>query len=362
MGVLRNQFRRCRRKTLSKPAHALYLALALSLVFILWHISSPSIPLEVVITPTFTTAANDPAIQWTKYAYVQYVASPDELCKAVMLLSEVKETYSPALRVLMYPSDWSLKTVNESDSGRPLTHIARLLHFAVDEFKIILQPTDILREKNRRHSVWADSYKNLLAFNLTQYDRVIVLDTNSILLSSLDELFFVEPTPVAMPYVYWEKKLGWQLSSNLMVIQPSSLDFALLEQEVRNATSGELVLDIIDRFYNETIVKLPQRPYHLNTCEFQLEDHRPYLGTRKVMWNPTEVLLEAKFVHFFDPPLPKPWVGPSMNDKTRYAPRCRRGRGRRVDCWDRFIWFKLYSDFGNRKKNICGAGFEQLAE
>jgi hypothetical protein len=279
-----------------------------------------------------------------------------------MLLSEVKETYSPALRVLVYPSDWSLKAVNELHPSRPLTHVARLLNFAVDEFKIVLQPTDLLREHNRGHAIWTNSYLDLLAFNLTQYDRVIVFDTDSTLLSSVDELFFVPPTPVTMPYVYWDKNLGWGISSSLMVIQPSSSEFVRLEQEVGNATAGEVAMDIISRLYNETLLKLPQRPYHLNTGEFRLWDHRSYLGTRREMWNPTKILREAKFVHFFDPPLPKPWIGLSKKERTNYAPRCRSGGPHRMDCRDRFAWFRFYSDFSNRRMNICGAGFGLPAE
>jgi len=50
---------------------------------------------------------------------------------------------------------------------------------------------------------WSDSYTKLLAFNQTQYDRVLSLDSDSTVLKPMDELFLLPDCPVAMPRAYW---------------------------------------------------------------------------------------------------------------------------------------------------------------
>jgi alpha-N-acetylglucosamine transferase len=50
---------------------------------------------------------------------------------------------------------------------------------------------------------WANSYTKLLAFNQTQYERVIAIDSDTTLLKHMDELFLLPPSPITMPRAYW---------------------------------------------------------------------------------------------------------------------------------------------------------------
>lgn len=38
-----------------------------------------------------TTTVDDPSIDWSKLAYVQYATSPEYLCNALMIWSEIEE-------------------------------------------------------------------------------------------------------------------------------------------------------------------------------------------------------------------------------------------------------------------------------
>ena len=62
------------------------------------------------------------------------------------------------------------------------------------------------------------------------------------------------------------------------------------------------------------------------------------------------VLREAKYVHFSDDPLPKPWEHMSGKTMENMKPRCVGHPGENQDCRARDIWLELYRDFGERRK------------
>jgi hypothetical protein len=74
---------------------------------------------------------------------------------------------------------------------------------------------------------------------------------------------------------------------------------------------------------------------------------------------------EAKYIHFSDYPMPKPWIGATESSKHEYMPTCR-ALGKKaggIDCADRNAWLWLYNDFRQRRKRVCGpefAGFEEM--
>lgn len=352
--------RRIRRKLFSRTFYPVIVFLVACSILLFYYIHRVQILDEFVSPPQCTTDITDPAIDWKRVAYVQYAVSPEDLCKAVMVFSQLREVSSLASRVLVYPSDWRLNgnTNNAPESNG--THIARVLRYAAGEFSVLLNPTDTLREDTSR-TIWKQPYSKFLAYNLTQYDRVIVLGTDSIVLNSMDELFFLPPTPLAMPYVYWRKPAGWRFSNQIMVIQPSSTDFSAFEKIIKKVNRGETDMDIVYKLYNNTaLMRLPQRPYHILSEEFRLNEngHSRYLGTAKEKWEPGGILRETKLVHFFDPPIPEPWIA-SKETWQKYTPRCIAKAYRRFNCGNRNAWFRFYNDYGNRMKIVCGAGFER---
>ncbi len=276
-----------------------------------------------------------------------------------MLFSQLKEVSSLASRVLIYPSDWRLNAAMNSDGKSNGAHIARVLRYAAEEFNVLLRPTDTL-QKDTSQTIWGQSFSKFLSYNLTQYDRVIVLGAESIVLNSLDELFFLPPAPIAMPYVYWSKPAGWRLSNQIMVIQPSSADFSDIEKIVKSANPDETDMGIVYKLYNKTLMRLPQRPYHILSEEFRLKDteHNRYLGTSQESWDASEILRQTKLVHFFDPPIPEPWIA-SITTWEKYTPRCVATAYRNFNCDNRDAWVRFYKDYDNRRKNVCGAGYER---
>ena len=198
-------------------------------------------------------------------------------------------------------------------------------------------------------ATWADSYTKLLAFNQTQYDRVLSLDSDSTVLQLMDELFLLPPCPVAMPRAYWLDKP--YLSSQLILIQPSVDEFTRVESAISNAKAGEFDMEIVNDLYGKDCMILPHRRYDLLTGEFRSKgQHKTYLGNEYELWDPEKMHKEAKFLHFSDWPMPKPWLPPSQAVQNDVQPKCDTKDNGEEDCRARDMWLGFYSDFRDRRK------------
>lgn len=158
---------------------------------------------------------------------------------------------------------------------------------------------------NIQAATWAESYTKLLAFNQTEYQTVLHLDSDSTVLQNMDELFFIAPAWVAMPRAYW---LGFEdriLSSQLLLLKPSKHEFERLMKAIETAGNNDYDMDILNNLYKDSGTILPHKPYDLLTGEFRGEDHKKYLGDDQETWDPDAMYKDAKFLHFSDWPLPK---------------------------------------------------------
>jgi alpha-N-acetylglucosamine transferase len=198
-----------------------------------------------------------------------------------------------------------------------------------------------------RSGVWAESFTKLLAFNQTQYERLLVLDSDSTILRHMDELFFIPSTTVAMPHAYWLDHPF--LTSHIMVIQPSVHEFSRIQAAMKSAGHGVYDMDVVNKLYGAACLVLAHRKYALLTGEFRSDDHRKYLGGGK--WDPEKVLEEAKFVHFSDDPLPKPWEV-TQRELEKMKPECGKEDVGREDCRNRDVWLEFYRDFKERRR-VC---------
>jgi alpha-N-acetylglucosamine transferase len=199
---------------------------------------------------------------------------------------------------------------------------------------------------------WADSYTKLLAFNQTQYDRVLSLDSDSTILQPMDELFLLPPAPVAMPRAYWLSN-QFTLSSQVVLIEPTAEEFARIMAAVDTAKGNEYDMEIVNNLYRKDCLIIPHRRYDLLTGEFRhvgAKEHANYLGNDQELWDPSQMLAEAKYLHFSDWPVPKPWVPAHPAVLRDEQPRCVEDGGGHHDCRARDIWLGLYSGFRDRRK------------
>ncbi|KUJ13237.1 nucleotide-diphospho-sugar transferase [Mollisia scopiformis] len=305
------------------------------------YFTTPQIPNESYLTQD---------VDWSQFAYALYATNVEYLCNAVMLFESLHRLGTRAERLLMYPETYSLLDTSGSVE-------TTLLLKARDEYSVKLQPVKVQHENTAYYygPNWADSYTKLLAFNQTQYTRLIVLDSDSTLLSPMDALFFLPTTPAAMPRAYWLTKP--LLSSHIMVLTPSPSSFALVQTAIKKARYGVYDMEIMNSLFGSACLTIPHRTYALLSGEYRSEDHEPFLnlevelddGREKEEWNPDVVINEAKLVHFSDHPLGKPWVV-SEEEIRKVAPGCDKISGWEEECRTRDVWLDLYEDFRRRRK------------
>lgn len=109
-------------------------------------------------------------------------------------------------------------------------------------------------------------------------------------------------------------------------------------------------MDILNRLYENSSTVIPHRKYDLLSGEFRGKNHANYLGSPDEVWDATAVLAEAKFVHFSDWPMPKPWLNAPDYEWERHQPKCKEVPDKGQDCSDRDIWIELRKDFSARRE------------
>ncbi|KAJ5683623.1 Glucose N-acetyltransferase 1 [Penicillium macrosclerotiorum] len=332
-----------------------WLVLAVLLLLIIWmrreRPSTSSLP-----------HINYNEVDWSRFAFTQYATSETYLCNCVMVFEALQRLGSRAERVLFYPKEWDL--VIDDDSDR----ISQLLVLAKTQYNVQMVPVAIEGVRKETggegefaEASWDTSTAKLYAFGMVQYDRVIHLDSDMLLLQPMDELFFLPPTPVAMPRAYWLLPEERSLSSLLAVIEPSYREFTTLKDATQSAILGQMDLnltntqydmEILNTYYGNSALVLPHRHYGLLSGEFRTKDHRRFLGNSHEIWNPDKILAEAKFVHFSDWPLPKPWIMWPQQQLASLQPACENNPGTPEEsgCRDREIWKQLYDDFRRKRK------------
>ncbi|KAG0653026.1 N-acetylglucosaminyltransferase [Hyphodiscus hymeniophilus] len=282
------------------------------------------------------TSHLDTNVNWSRFAYVQYVTNTPYLCNSVMLFERLHALGTKADMLMMYPSKFT-----PGDA----TLEGRLLAQARDQYGVKLTPIEVQR-RSGIDVTWAESFTKLLAFNQTQYDRVLGLDSDSTVLQLMDELFLLPSCPVAMPRAYWLPREEHFLSSQLILVEPSAIEFERVSKAIATAGPGEYDMEIFNNIYGDSALIIPHRRYDLLTRAFR-EDHRiSYLGNDMEEWDPDKVLEEAKFLHFSDWPMTKPWI-PDYNKMEELKPACAEEN---QGCRAQILWLQFYSDFARRRQ------------
>ncbi|KAF2463684.1 nucleotide-diphospho-sugar transferase [Lindgomyces ingoldianus] len=294
--------------------------------------------------PEPVNTATEPAVRWSDFAYVQYVTNENYLCNSLMILESLHRLGAKADRMMMYPEHW------QPDNGSDASYPNKLLAQAKDLYGTKLVPIKVKKVENSDDPTWEDSYTKLLAFNQTQYKRVISLDSDATVRQHMDELFLLPSAPVAMPRAYWMDHFF--LSSQLIVIEPSEFEWKRVEDAMNHLEGHDYDMDILNKMYDKSCLVIPHRRYDLLTGEFKGTSHENYLGSKEP-WDARKALEEAKFVHFSDWPLPKPWLKPKPDVWEKHQPKCV-GEGEQQDCSGRDVWLQIRDDFSERRQRICG--------
>jgi hypothetical protein len=263
---------------------------------------------------------------------------------------------SKADRVLFYPEYWDTRIESSKDRDSQLLVMAR------DKYKVRLNPIKLLSVEGLRtpdapQRTWDKSVTKFMAFSLTQYSRIIALDSDITLLQHLDDLFLLPPAPIAMPRAYWYDHTPPPLTSLLMVLQPSIKELEYFKEAISRGGDSALIrenkydMELLNERFGSNAIVLPHRPYALLTGELRAHNHTAYLGNTDETWDPDTVIKDAKVVHFSDWPLPKPWVMWPLEGLAEMQPDC--GGSKEGTCRERVLWKGLYDGFREKRRSVC---------
>jgi alpha-N-acetylglucosamine transferase len=103
----------------------------------------------------------------------------------------------------------------------------------------------------------------LYAFNLYEYNRVIITDSDQLILQNLDELFELPKVDIAMPRAYWiDKGFG---ASTLMTIIPSHRIWNRILIKLENLEPKTYDMDVVNQIFGNEILMLPPKYITLNS-------------------------------------------------------------------------------------------------
>ncbi|KAK3308754.1 glycosyltransferase family 8 protein [Chaetomium strumarium] len=271
-------------------------------------------------------------VDWSRFAYTQYVTDSHYLCNSVMLFERLQHVRSRADRMLMYP----LYMYNPDTAWDSIvSDNARLVIKARDEYGTQLVPIEV-------------QYRD--------YDRVLLLDSDSVVLQNMDKLFLLPPCTMAIPRAYWLYPDTKILSSQVMLIQPSTAEFARVIDRVAEAARNDYDMEIVNYLYADSALVLPYRPYDLLVREYVREpdQHTAYLGNDREEWDAVAVFNEAKYLYWSDWPMPKPWLDIPEKARLDRELKCHVRNGVE-SCAERDLWNGFYQDFAERRKRVCGS-------
>lgn len=177
---------RCVRTALVASA-VLLIVLSLS-PFVALAATASALPQHTVNLSPATTCEH--GVRWSDFAYVQYITNANYLCNSLMILDALHHSKTKADRIVMYPEGW---LVAESNTANGPTR-SKLLAKARDVYQAKLVPIHV-QSFEGGDVTWKDSYTKLLAFNQTQYKRVMSLDSDAIVREVSFNLGY--PTPLA---------------------------------------------------------------------------------------------------------------------------------------------------------------------
>lgn len=144
------------------------------------------------------------AVDWSKFAYVLYATSSSHMCNSMMIFAELRKFHTRADLVLLVKREYLLDPQKFPHEHGVLTEFAH-------DYNVFLKPTTITQIGGDDVDIWKSSFTKLMVFNETQYDRIIYLDADAIVLQgNMDELFFLPPVKLAVPTAYWMTKIKYE--------------------------------------------------------------------------------------------------------------------------------------------------------
>ena len=227
-----------------------------------------------------------------RYAYLFFATSKAHVCAVRSMIHQIKYLGSRAADFIV---------ISEEDA------------YFEDDIIVVGMDNQIL---SSNVGYYRHSFQKFQAFKMTQYDRIIWLDADSLLMKPIDHLFDLPTVSVAAPIANWENEMC--VTSALMIITPSIEVWNTLIVPNLHKYVNRADMDLLNEVYEHRIgdnrilpemLVLPSK-YLTLTTEFTYPE--PY--------NNDEKLWKDVYVFHFSGAFGKPWninLHHKMNENTK---------------------------------------------
>ncbi|KAK5111612.1 hypothetical protein LTR85_011790 [Meristemomyces frigidus] len=303
--------------------------------------------------PVDAAARASANVNWNRLAHVQLVRNHHDVCNAIMILADFHRLKSPARRVLLFPRAWAQeKEGKKGDIGDPfLGSSRRLMRMAARRYGVELRPVGPIVARSGdddREGERGDVYSLASAFALTDFDRVLSIETPGLLMDAtpLDAvLAFTESAPFAMLQDTTEGD-GIH-SSDLLLLQPSGPTHATLLQRLQATPAFNDTL--LPAVFTEEPLLLASTTSSDGEMQTQLIRSIGTLHDAAPGFNASAFLADVAYIRFSDPKLPGPEYDVPWSQKVAARPR-----NKDAD----WVWTKLYGQFAQKRMDVCGLDLE----
>lgn len=191
-------------------------------------------------------------IDTKKFAYVTYATNDEYACSSLIAAESITNT---SIR-----GDIDIVILTTRNVSR--TYIDRMNKLGYVTLNVYAQKSSAPGTDR----TWAYSLTKLMSFGLTMYNRVVFLDSDSIVLKNMDHLFDLPPHFLYAPRAYWLDQPFF--GSALLVIEPDKnrLFEILYEHKLREHTEKKPLydMDILNSMFVDKVAILPPQYVILN--------------------------------------------------------------------------------------------------
>lgn len=267
-----------------------------------------------------------------------------EVCSAIMVFAELHKLKSPSRRVLLFPKTWlATRTAEEVYDGE-LETSKRLLRMAARRYSVILHPIEPFTGTADAHL--PSSYSLGSVFALTEFDRILYLQTPGLVLDSLplDSLLAFAPrrSVSALP----TNGEGTELDTSMLLVIPSVENYAILRTRKTQKPVSDISL-FRDSFPAPSSLLAPST----------LEDYPDFFSSTSLLhsvpteteFNTSSYLSSTAYIHINDESLPGPEYDVHWGEKIKARPENHDAQ---------IMWERIYESFRNKRMDVCGLDLE----
>ncbi|CAF9932510.1 hypothetical protein IMSHALPRED_008905 [Imshaugia aleurites] len=177
------------------------------------------------------------------YAYVFYATEAEYACSVLINIDRLNNVFQTKNRVIVLV--------------KPTISSEYLSLFTAQNATVIPYEPPPLYDNDTPY--YADVLLKLVGFRLHQYipslKRVLILDSDQIILQSLDHVFWLPSVDLAAPRAYWQGSFGF--TSAFLLVTLSDRLWDRIELALQNITDDTFDMDLLNKMFGETTMVLP---------------------------------------------------------------------------------------------------------